>query len=141
MLTVASAALRAAVHDALIADAPLTALLGGPSVFDQAPPSAAFPYVTLGDMRVSDFSAGDAPGKDSTLEHQLILHAWSRQGGHKEAHLIAGALLQALDDAPLTLTGHALVNFRFAAADVRREADGRTYHALVRFRAVTEPLS
>ena len=26
------------------------------------------------------------------------------------------------------------------AADVRREADGRTYHALVRFRAVTEPL-
>ena len=24
-------------------------------------------------------------------------------------------------------------------ADVRREADGRTYHALVRFRAVTEP--
>ena len=26
-----------------------------------------------------------------------------------------------------------------AVADVRREADGRTYHALVRFRAVTEP--
>ena len=35
-----------------------------------------------------------------------MLHAWSRQGGHKEAHLIAGALLQALDDAPLTLTDH-----------------------------------
>jgi len=51
----------------------------------------------------------------------------------------AGALLQALDDAPLTLTDHRLVNFRFALADVRREADGRTYHALVRFRAVTEP--
>jgi hypothetical protein len=28
---------------------------------------------------------------------------------------------------------------RFAVADVRREADGRTYHALVRFRAMTEP--
>ncbi|MDI3471071.1 MAG: Gene Transfer Agent (GTA) ORFG08 [Pseudolabrys sp.] len=139
MPTAASAALRAAVHDALIADAPLTALLGGPNVFDQAPPSVAFPYVTLGDMRVSDFSAGDASGEGSTLEHQLILHAWSRQGGHKEAHLIAGALLQALDDAPLTLADHTLVNFRFAVADVRREADGRTYHALVRFRAVTEP--
>ena len=58
-----------------------------------------------------------------------MLHAWSRQGGHKEAHLIAGALLQALDDAPLTLTDHTLVNLRFAVADVRREADGRTYHA------------
>jgi hypothetical protein len=66
------------------------------------------------------------------------LHAWSRQGGQREAHLIAGALLQALDDAPLTLSGYALVNFRFSVADIRREADGRTYHALVRFRAVTE---
>jgi glutathionyl-hydroquinone reductase len=53
--------------------------------------------------------------------------------------VITGALLQALDDAPLTLPNHHLVNFRFAVADVRREADGRTYHALVRFRAVTEP--
>ena len=68
-----------------------------------------------------------------------MLHAWSRQGGHKEAHLIAGALLQALDDAPLTLADHRLINLRFAVADIRREADGRTYHALVRFRAVTEP--
>ena len=53
--------------------------------------------------------------------------------------MIAGALLQALDDAALTLTDHQLINFRFSVADVRREADGRTYHALVRFRAVTEP--
>jgi hypothetical protein len=68
------------------------------------------------------------------------LHAWSRQGGHKQAHMIAGALLQALDDAPLSPTGHQLVNLRFALADIRREADGRTYHALVRFRAVTEPV-
>jgi hypothetical protein len=140
MPTAAAAALRAAVHDALIADAPLTTLLGGPKVYDQAPASAAFPYVTLGEMRVADFSAGDEPGQGALLEHQLILHAWSQQGGHKEAHLIAGALLGALDDAPLTLADHRLVNFRFAVADVRRQADGRTYHALVRFRAVTEAM-
>ena len=138
MPTAAAAALRAAVHDALIADAPLTTLLGGSNIYDQAPASAAFPYVTLGEMRVADFSTGDGPGQGALLEHQLILHAWSQQGGHKEAHLIAGALLAALDDAPLTLADHRLVNFRFAVADVRREADGRTYHALVRFRAVTE---
>jgi hypothetical protein len=136
MTIAASAALRAAVHDALAADAALTSLLGGPKVYDEPPRSAAFPYVTLGETRVADFSAGDDRGE----EHQLMLHAWSRQGGHKEAHLIAGALLQALDDAPLALADHRLVNFRFAVADVRREADGRTYHALVRFRAVTEPV-
>lgn len=135
MPTAASAALRAAVHDALCADAALTNILGGAKVYDEPPRSAAFPYVTLGEARVSDFSSGDEHGE----EHQLTLHAWSRQGGHREAHLIAGALLQALDDVPLTLSGHTLVNLRFSVADVRREADGRTYHALIRFRAVTEP--
>ncbi len=135
MSTVAAAALRAAVHAALTADAALTALLGGPKIYDEPPRAAEFPYVTLGETRVNDYSTGNGPGE----EHQLTVHAWSRQGGHAQAHAIAGALLQALDDAPLTLTGHSLVNFRFAVADVRREADGRTYHALVRFRAVTEP--
>jgi hypothetical protein len=33
----ASAALRAAVHDALIADAGLVSVLGGPRVYDEAP--------------------------------------------------------------------------------------------------------
>lgn len=135
MPTAASAALRAAIHDALTADATLTSLLGGPKVYDEPPRPAVFPYVTLGEARIADFSADDEPSQ----EHQLTLHAWSRQGGHREAHLIAGALLNALDDAALDLTDHRLINFRFAVADVRREADGRTYHALVRFRAVTEP--
>jgi hypothetical protein len=134
-MTTATAALRAAIHDALVADTPLTALLGGPKIYDEPPKSVVFPYVTLGEARINDFSTGTDAGE----EHQLTLHAWSRQGGQREAHMIAGSLLQALDDAPLTLSGHRLVNLRFALADVRRENDGRTYHALVRFRAVTEP--
>jgi hypothetical protein len=134
-MPIAAVALRAAIHDALVADGALTALLGGPKVYDEPPKAAAFPYVTLGDARIEDFSAGNDPAQ----EHRLTLHAWSRQGGHREAHMIAGALLQALDDAPLTPDGHHLVNLRFSVADIRREADGRTYHALVRFRAVTEP--
>ena len=135
MPTAASAALRAAIHDALVADAALVSVLGGPKIYDEPPRAAVFPYVTLGETRIAEFSSGSEPGE----EHQLTLHAWSRQGGTREAHLIAGQLLQALDDAPLALADHTLVNFRFALADIRREADGRTYHALVRFRAVTEP--
>jgi hypothetical protein len=135
MPTAATAALRAAIHDALVADSPLTSLLGGPKVYDEPPSAVVFPYVTLGEARLSDWSTGTERGE----EHQLTLHAWSRQGGHKEAHLVTGALLQALHDAPLALSDHRLINLRFSTADVRREADGRTYHALVRFRAVTEP--
>jgi hypothetical protein len=134
-MPVAAAALRAAIHAALSTHVPLLAALGGPKIYDEPPASASLPYVTLGEARVSDYSAGD----DSSAEHQLTLHAWSRQGGHREAHIIAGTLLQALDDAPLAPEGHHLVNLRFTLADIRREADGRTYHAVVRFRAVTEP--
>jgi hypothetical protein len=134
-MSTAATALRAAIHDALLADGALNAVLGGARIYDEVPGTPAFPYVTLGECRIADASTGSEAGE----EHQLILHAWSRQGGHREAHEIAGAVLQALDDAPLSLAGHHLVNLRFALADIRREADGRTYHALVRFRAVTEP--
>ncbi len=131
----ATVALRAAIHQALVADSALAAALGGHRVYDAPPRDTEFPYVTLGDVRITDASGDDAP----LQEHQLILHAWSRQGGHKQAHVITGALLAALDDAPLSPDGHRLVNLRFAIADIRRESDGRTYHAVVRFRAVTEP--
>ena len=135
MPTNASSALRAAVHDALMSDTRVTSVLGGPKIYDEPPRAAAFPYVTLGEARIAVFSAGN----ERSEENQLTLHAWSRQGGHREAHVITGALMQALDDAPLALADHHLVNFRFAVADVRREGDGRICHALVRFRAVTEP--
>jgi hypothetical protein len=131
----ATTALRAAIFAALKADSAVTSTLGGARIYDEPPRGAAFPYVTIGDARVVDASADLAP----TQEHQVTLHGWSRQGGHREAHVIAGALIDALDDAPLGLSGHRLVNFRFSIADIRRESDGRTYHALVRFRAVTEP--
>jgi hypothetical protein len=132
-MSTAPAALRAAIHAALLADGALVALLGGTKIYDTPPRTAAFPYVTLGEARISEASS------EGDVEHLLTLHGWSRQGGHKEAHVIAGAMLNALDDAPLALADHHLVNLRFAVADIRREADGRTYHALVRFRAVTTP--
>jgi hypothetical protein len=132
IMPTAAVALRAAIRDALTADNALGALLGGPKVYDEPPRIAAFPYITMGDTRT--ISSGEP-----TEEHQITLHGWSRQGGHREAHLIAGALLRALDDAPLEPIGHRLINLHFSLADVRREADDRTYHALVRFRAVTEP--
>jgi len=135
-MSLANVALRAAIHDALIADSALSAALGGGKIYDEVPRTATFPYVTLGEARLIDASADGG----TTQEHQLTLHAWSRKGGHREAHVITGALLQALDDAPLELDGQRLVNLRFSIADIRRESDGRTYHALVRFRAVTEPL-
>jgi hypothetical protein len=88
MPTNASSALRAAVHDALMSDTRVTSVLGGPKIYDEPPRAAAFPYVTLGEAHIADFSAGNERGE----EHQLTLHAWSRQGGHREAHVITWSI-------------------------------------------------
>lgn len=136
-MSMSPVALRAAIHNGLKRDATLASVLGGARVYDAPPRGATFPYVTLGEARVTNLATDD----EGAEEHLLTLHAWSRQGGHREAHAIAGALVQALDDAPLALSGHRLVYLRFTIADVRRESDGRTYHGLVRFRALTEPLA
>lgn len=121
----AEKALRSAIWDALLADTGLCAALDGPNVYDEAPTTAVMPYVRIGEVTSDDG------------HHWLVVHAFSQEDRDR-AHIIAGALLQALDDAPLTLEGYRLINLRFAMADIHREADGHTYHALVRFCAVTE---
>lgn len=126
--------LRKAVFAALTTDVALLAALGGARIHDVPPAAPDFPYVTLGEAQLSDWSTATEAGH----EHRLTLSVWSRQGGHSEAHAIAHLVQQALHDAPLMLAGHRLVNLRFSSAEIRREAGGRTYRALVRFRAVTE---
>lgn len=134
-MAAASLALRRALHDGLVGHAPLVAALGGPKIWDEPPRTAAFPYVTLGEARVSDWSTGSSTGH----EHALTLHVWSRQGGQTEAQVVAGEIIAALEQVSLAPVGQRLVNLRFATADIRREADGKTWHGVVRFRAVTEP--
>ncbi len=95
------------------------------------------PSSTIGRATVSDWSTGTEEG----AEHRLTLDVWSRQRGMSEAHAIAGAIRAALNDAALTLDGHALVNLRFETADIARDPDGITVHGVVRFRAVTEASS
>ncbi len=128
--------LRTALHAALVTDEALLALLGGPHVFDVPPKDAAFPYVALGEAVVSDWSTATEAG----TEHALTLHVFSRSGGRAQAFALAACVQQALHDAPLALCGHHLANLRATTAEVVREKDGRTFHALVRFRAVTEPV-
>ena len=133
----ASFALQKALHTALTTNAGLLALLGGPRVYDDVPRGAPFPYVTFAQTIERDWSTGGEEGR----EHVVTLHVWSRAAGSKEAQEIVGAVRAAIHDQPLALAGHRLVNLRHEFSEVRRDADGETYHGLVRLRAVTEPLS
>lgn len=131
----ASWALQQGLYQAILGDAGLNALLGIPRIYDQVPQKPEFPYLTIGQSIVRDWSTGSDAGE----EHQLTLNVWSRAGGRKETHEIMGGLRAALHGRDLVLAGHRLINLLHEFSETRRDADGETYHGIVRLRAVTEP--
>ena len=133
----ASLALQSAIYAVLTANADLIAATGAtPRIYDDVPPGTAYPYVTFGQAIERDWSTGTEAGR----EHTVTLHVWSRASGRREVHQIGAIIRAALHDAALTLAGHRLVNLRHEFTDARREPDGETSHALLRFRATTEPI-
>lgn len=129
-------ALQKSVFASLTGDATVTALLGGTRVYDDVPRGVDYPYLTFGQSTARDWSTGGEDGQ----EHIFTLHVWSRANGRRQTHEIMGAVRDALHDEALALDGHRLVNLRHEFSEARRDPDGETYHGVVRYRAVTEPL-
>ena len=71
MAEVASCSLQSGVYQALAGSVDLTTLLGGIHVCDDAPQAAPYPFITLGQSVVRDWSTGTEDG----AEHDLTLHA------------------------------------------------------------------
>jgi len=137
MTTDAALALHRAVLEVLRSDSELGLLLGGPHVRDRPPRRSRLPYVVTGDVETRDWNTFDARGH----EHMMTLHAWSEHGGHRQAYEIMGRMDAVLDDAPLVLEGHRLVNMRTVFRSVVRMRDGRLFHGMLRLRATTHPLN
>jgi hypothetical protein len=135
MAQVASWALQRGVYQALAGSLDLTTLLGGVRVYDRAPQAAPYPFITLGQSVVRDWSTGTEDG----AEHNLTLHVWSRSGGKKQVLEIIEAIKGVLHDQPLLLPDHHLINLRHELSEARLDPDGDTFHGIVRYRAVTEP--
>lgn len=129
-------ALQQACFAELSANADVQDVLGDPArLYDAVPREAAFPYAVLGDGSENDWSTATEAGG----EHIVVIHIWSRGGGHREAKQIAAAIRGSLDGAALALPGLALIDIAFQSADYARQPDGDTWRASLRFRAVTEP--
>jgi hypothetical protein len=127
--------LREAVHAALVADAPLSALLGGPRIFDEAPRAASGPYVTYGDVDARDWSSSSDSGCQQTLE----LIVWAGQPGATAAALAAAGRIGArLHEAALEITGHRLISLRQTGLTVRRDGKTSLSRCVVTFRALTD---
>ena len=129
-------ALQTAIFTVLSADAQLKTILGDPPrILDFVPQQTVFPYITIGDIQTHDWSTATETGED----HRIVIHSFSRYNGRKESREIEKRLCELLHDAALPLAGHTLIRMHFLVSDILPEADGRTYHGLTRFRAITEP--
>ena len=135
-MTSASWALQQAVFAALAADDYIKDVVDDPPrLYDSVPRGAAIPYIVIGESKDSD--AGTATA--TATAHTHTIHVWSRAPGTKESRIAAAAVLDALNDAALTDANHTLIDLRWLDTDTRREGDGETIHAALRFRALTEP--
>jgi hypothetical protein len=127
-------ALRRAIFAKLSNDTAIIEALGAPRIYDDVPPRAEFPFLAFGQSTERDWSTGT----DTSHEHLVTLHVWSRARGRAETERAIAAAREALHDQALTLDGHRLVNLRHEFSEARRDSDGETFHGIVRFRAVTE---
>lgn len=133
-MTSAALELQRSVFATLLADPDLIAAMSEVRLYDQAPANAKFPYLTFGRTSVHDWSTDTERG----AEHLVTLHVWSKERGKSQCHALVEAVRAVLDDAALTLAGHALIRLRAEYSEVRYEDDNGVHHGLIRFRALTE---
>jgi hypothetical protein len=127
----AAAALQAAVYARLSGDAALTALVGA-AVFDAAPGGPVPPiYVALGPEVVRDRSDATSAG----AEHEFTISVVTETAGFQAAKQAAGAVSDALVDAPLTLARGHLVRLDFWRAEAARVGSGTLRRITLTFRA------
>ena len=130
-------ALREAVQALLAANAALTTLIGPDRIFDEAPRVARGLYVVHGEVEARDWSTGS----DRGCKQEFTLVVWAAQSGSsRQALEAAGLIVAALDQADLTVNGHALVNLRWLSSRLARETRNGLPQVTIRFRAVTETL-
>lgn len=127
--------LQKAVYQALTGNTGFMALVTG--IYDRPPQETVFPYVTIGEAVISDWSSATTSG----TEQVISIHAWSREGGRKQAVSIMEKIYATLHDANFSVEGHTLVMIRFAGSSVTLENDGFTYQGQMKFRAYLESSS
>ncbi|WP_299076114.1 DUF3168 domain-containing protein [uncultured Ruegeria sp.] len=130
-----SAALQAAVYQQLSANSDVVRLSGG-AIYD-AVPAGAVPqtYVTLGPEDVRE--ASDRSGAGAV--HRFTVSVVSEVAGFGAAKTLAGAVCDALENAPLTLDRGRLVGLWFERASAKRTGTGGAVRQIdLRFRARVE---
>ncbi len=130
------AELQAAIYTALAASTELAALIGANRIYDDVPSNQVPPYVTFGRSIHMDWSTDSETG----MEHEIELHAWTREHGRKNIYLIQEILIDVLSGLGGVMTDHHLVSLSHEQSEIEARDNYQAFIGISLFRAVTEPV-
>lgn len=131
-----SLALQGYMRETLGASSELQELVDD-RIYDQVPPQAVMPYVTIGLVQETSEQIGTV---DDDCSYQGVegiaqIDCWSRTVGYPGVKLIAEACRRAFPTNLPAIPGLALTEFMFDRYQVLRDPDGMTSHAVIEYRA------
>jgi len=121
--------LQQSIYTILTADSTLNGLITG--IFDHVPQGTEYPFVTLGESAIRDFSNVEKQG----TEAMLTLRIFSREAGRKEAAIIMERIVSLLHNVNHTVEGQSLVSIQYQSSNIMLEDDGATYRGTLIFKA------
>ena len=124
-------AFQTTIFNALNNDSNLTQTLGA-SIVDDVPSGTAYPFISIGEARSTDYDTKTEDGGEITVE----LHFWSQYKGSKEVKQMMDRVHSLLHNSNLSVSGFNLINMRFDFSNIMRDPDGTTRHGVMRFRAI-----
>jgi len=131
-------ALRVAIRAHCGGDTALAELMGGAIRLYDEPPRGAEPvYALFGPCELSDWS----PSSDRGREQALTIVVWAASGSAASGLRAADRIAVLLEDAPLALAGHRLVNLGVSAIETGRDDKTGLSRTTLRLRAVTEVIA
>lgn len=121
--------LQEAIYTRLSGDATLVTTLGA-AVYDDVPDSAAFPYVTIGEITEGPNDTMGRTGRDLTV----TVHMWSQYKGMKQVKQIQNRVDALLDRWAVTVSGWSATHMVQEFFETFRDPDGQTRHGVSRYR-------
>lgn len=123
--------LQAAIVSKLKSDPGVQAVVGQ-RVYDEIPPPSelVFPYIQIGDNQVLPDKADCIDGTEIFWQ----LDGWARDPTFPMTKQISKAVVAALDDKEIILTGYAAIVCELNTINYLHDPDGITRHVAISFR-------
>lgn len=128
-------ALQVGIYARLSSDATLVGMVTG--FYDGVPESAAFPYVTIGEVTATVDGTHSAPGRAMVA----TLHTWTRAQSHRPGNQIGARIVALLDhlhfDLDPLVTGHKVWRIVHEFSQTLIDPEPGIRHRVDRFRIFT----